>query len=262
LADSAPNTITGLTWLRELSDGFLYEKGKGDFVDCQHCEDGTVYGWVHPDGRWFGQTDLLDKGFCDQLVRESKECPQCGGTGKTRADVRNTKELPCPKIGALKELLSECDETGRIVIFGAFTGTIDRITSECRKAGWSVVRCDGRGMVATDRNGDQVDQEPLRFWKDWNNDKVAFVAHPESGGYGLTLTESRMAVFYSNVHKSEVRVQAEDRIHRPGMDVNKGCEIVDLFHLPSDERIWELVREDRRIELMTLGEVVGDLNAK
>jgi hypothetical protein len=76
----------------------------------------------------------------------------------------------------------------------------------------------------------------------------------------LTLTESRMAVYWSNSFKPEYRTQSEDRIHRIGMDVNKGCVIVDLLHLPTDQRVIDVIRENRKLELMTLGEVLGDIN--
>jgi hypothetical protein len=33
-----------------------------------------------------------------------------------------------------------------------------------------------------------------------------------------------------------------------------GCEIVDLIHLPTDERVLEVIQENRKIELMTMGE--------
>jgi hypothetical protein len=72
---------------------------------------------------------------------------------------------------------------------------------------------------------------------------------------GLTLTEARMAVFYSNSFKPEYRIQAEDRIHRKGMDENLGCVIVDLIHLPTDDRTLQIIRENRTIELMTMGEI-------
>ena len=70
----------------------------------------------------------------------------------------------------------------------------------------------------------------------------------------LTLTESRMAVFWSNSFKTEFRSQAEDRIHRKGMDENLGCEIVDYIHLPSDDRVLTVIRADRKLELMTMGD--------
>jgi len=72
---------------------------------------------------------------------------------------------------------------------------------------------------------------------------------------GLTLTESRMAAFYSNDFNPESRVQAEDRIHRMGTDENLGATIVDLIHLPMDERVRDILKDNRRLELMTMGDI-------
>jgi len=71
---------------------------------------------------------------------------------------------------------------------------------------------------------------------------------------GLTLTEARMAVFYSNDFSPESRTQAMARIHRLGMDVNKGATIVDLFHLPTDEKVLNVLKDNRRLEQMRLDE--------
>jgi hypothetical protein len=76
----------------------------------------------------------------------------------------------------------------------------------------------------------------------------------------LTLTEARMAVYWSNSFKPEYRTQSEDRIHRKGMDENLGCQIVDLVHLPTDERVIQVIRENRRLELLTMGEVFDVLD--
>jgi SNF2 family DNA or RNA helicase len=102
--------------------------------------------------------------------------------------------------------------------------------------------------------------EALDYWADLeNNPRVAFVAHPESGGMSLTLTEARMAAYWSNSWKPEYRVQSEDRIHRIGADFNKGCTIVDLIHLPTDERVLEIIRDNRKLELMTMGEMTAGI---
>ena len=92
--------------------------------------------------------------------------------------------------------------------------------------------------------------------------KVAFVANPESGGMSLTLVEARMAVYWSNSWKPEYRVQSEDRIHRKGMDENLGCTIVDLLHLPSDSRVLDVIRANRKLELMTMGEILQGVDWK
>ncbi len=71
-----------------------------------------------------------------------------------------------------------------------------------------------------------------------------------------------MAVYWSNSWKPEYRVQSEDRIHRKGMDEKLGCTIVDLIHLPSDGRVLVVIRANRRLELMSMGEVMEGVNWK
>ena len=78
----------------------------------------------------------------------------------------------------------------------------------------------------------------------------------------LTLVEARMAVYWSNSFKPEYRVQSEDRIHRKGMDENLGCVIVDLIHLPTDERVVDIIRENRELELMTMGKVMEGIQCE
>jgi SNF2 family DNA or RNA helicase len=182
-------------------------------------------------------------------------CDRCDGSGQVDNMVREAKEVPCPKDQAIRGLLEENEDQGRIVIFAGFQGSVDRIVRLCHKQQWNVVKVDGRGWYILPCNGEKAPKtKPLSYWADLDNERVAFVAHPESGGMGLTLTESRMAVFYSNDFKPESRMQGEDRIHRPGMDENKGATIVDLFHLGTDTRVLNILKDNRRIERMTLGE--------
>jgi hypothetical protein len=256
LSQTAPNAITAATQLRELSDGFQYREKVDGMIPCNHCESrGTVIEWFDPDDE-----SKVYQTFADDLSLQPRTvpCPQCGGSKEMPRRVRFALEVACPKDQLLFDCLDECEETGRIVTFAGFTGSVDRITRLCQKRNWAVVRCDGRGFAVFDGDGNSIATEPLDYWADKNNLRVAFVAHPESGGMSLTLTEARMTVFWSNSFKPEYRIQAEDRTHRKGMDENKGCVIVDLIHLPSDERVLQVIQENRRLELMTLGEFTND----
>lgn len=265
LADSASNAMVGMTLLRELSDGFQYREEADGMIACNHCKEacGEVDEWFIPDeeSRVFSNIDMLDKELVARLRKRRVECPKCKGKGEVVRMKRYAREVPCPKEAALRDLLEECEETGRIVIFAGFTGSVDRCVNICRKEGWSVVRCDGRGYQVTIADGSTVTGiEALDYWADMEeNPRVAFVAHPESGGMSLTLVESRMSVYWSNSFKPEYRTQSEDRIHRKGMDVNLGCTIVDLLHLPTDDRALSIIRENRKLELMTMGEVFRDI---
>lgn len=260
IAGTAKNAISGFTLLRELSDGFQYRDKVEGKTKCNVCVDccGSVTEWYHPErpDQPFKQIELFDESFTKSLLSRTVTCPACQGTGQMDKIVRETIEVPCPKDKALVELLEENEEVGRLVVFAGFTGSVDRIAKLCTAKKWSVVLLDGRGLRALDASGKPISgAAPLDYWSDLSNERVVWVSHPESGGMGFTLTEARMAVFWSNSFKSEYRTQAEDRIHRPGMDTNKGCWIVDLIHLPSDEKALETVKEDRRLELMTLGDL-------
>jgi hypothetical protein len=42
-----------------------------------------------------------------------------------------------------------------------------------------------------------------------------------------------------------------------GTDENLGATIVDLIHLPTDERVRDVLKENKKLESMTLGEFDG-----
>lgn len=267
LMSSSLNAVTGLTLLRELSDGFQYREKQDGLTTCRACQDGTMKQWFDPadEEQTYSATDMLNPELVARLQERSVPCSRCDGTREVPNMVRESREVPCPKEDALKELLAENEEHGRIVIFAGFTGSVDRCVNTCLKEGWDVVRCDGRGFTVMRRDSDGKVKTltkipPLDYWADLTNGRTAFVAHPESGGMGLTLTEATMAVFWSNSFKPEYRTQSEDRIHRAGMDMNRGATIVDLVHLPTDERVLEIIRQNRKLELMTMGEVAEGIN--
>ena len=266
IAQSSPSAITAMTQLRELSDGFQYREKQDGTMKCNHCEDssGKVFEWLDPDDQDRNYRDLivLPEAYAATLNRTEIECPKCSGSGQMPRMTREVIEVPCPKEKALKELLTECEETGRIVIVAGFTGSVDRCVRICHKEKWNVVRLDGRGYHAQEHDGTVLyDVEPLDYWAEQPG-RIAFVMHPESGGMSLTLTEARMMVYWSNSFKPEYRSQSEDRIHRKGMDENLGCEIVDLIHLPTDQRTLEVIRANRKLELMTMGEVAETLGVR
>jgi len=265
IAKGAPNVMTGITWLRELSDGFIYKDIHDGLRNCPTCagseRPGEVKAWFDPAAPSdpIQAIDMLDQEYVDILEEKYIACPRCKGTRQTTKYKRIAREAPCPKEAKLKARLAQCEETGRIVIFSGFQGSNDRIRQICKKEGWAVVQCDGRGWQVFDNTGKSIrTDKPLHYWADLeHHQQVAFVAHPQSGGLSLNLTEARMAVFWSNDFNPESRSQAEDRIHRKGMDENKGCKIVDIYHLPSDENVHKVLRQNRKLELLTLGVLSG-----
>ena len=162
-----------------------------------------------------------------------------------------------PKDQAVKDLLEEHQEIGRIVIYAAFTASVDRVVELCRKNDWAVWRLDGRGSLGMDCAGSEEEfQNPKEKHDSLGRVKpIAFVGNPEAGSMGLTLTPSPTVVFYSNSFKSQFRIQAEDRIHRPGASKERGCRIIDLIHLPTDLLVLNRLKEKRDVEFNTLEEI-------
>ncbi len=82
LANSAPNAITGLTLLRELSDGFQYRDVQDGTSRCTHCIEGKIAEWVDPDNpdRTYRSIDILDSEFVSRVEMSEIVCPGCGGS--------------------------------------------------------------------------------------------------------------------------------------------------------------------------------------
>lgn len=279
LSKSAPNVITGLTHLRELSDGFQYREVEDGYEDCPACEDGTEVVYINPDepNSTLRDVDMLSEEFVANLEKVTQDCQRCKGTQKVVKYKRITREVPCPKEQAVVDLLDQNLEQKRIVFFAGFTGSLDRVTKICQREGWDTMRVDGRGWKIERLTGEPNEdgspkterirlENPMDYWIGNPERKIAFVAHPKSGGVALTLCPQKnrpgavMSVFYSNDFNPASRSQAEDRIHRTGMDENKGAMIVDLFHLPTDRRVLEVLRQNRKLEKMTMGDFDKDLD--
>lgn len=156
----------------------------------------------------------------------------------------------------MRDLLDEYSEVGRVVIYGGFMGSLNRIIKVCEACNWNYIRVDGKGW-SSDLEGDYLDNFQDKIIE---IPRIAFVAHPASGGLGLTLTASPVIIYWDNDFNAESRVQSEERCHRPGMDENRGCTIIDLLHLPPDYLVLENLKKKRRLQSLTLGEIKEAFN--
>jgi hypothetical protein len=233
LVKSAPTVIKGLILLRELSDGFQYtEKATGE-KSCSVCS-GT--------GKIVSPLNEKEVIICDG----------CGGSGKIKVYTRATEQVDTPKDQALRDLLDEYSEIGRVVIYAGFTGSVDRCVQICQDLKWNYIRVDGRGWhsdISDENSKDHLInfQERLEEYP-----RVAFIGQPGAAGMGLTLTASPVIIYYSNDFNAESRIQSEDRIHRPG---SKGCMIIDLLHLNTDYLVLDNLQKKRELQAITMGDI-------
>lgn len=232
---TSKSAITAMTLLRELSDGFQYRDVSAPSDICDFCQGNRVL--YQPDGK-------------------AEPCSFCGGTGSMSKVERQVVEIPAPKLDALTDLLEENEEIGRLVVFAGFTGSIDRICEHVKKMGWEFIRVDGRGWFNS-IDPSWKDTDCLTHFQDnvEGSKKIVFIAHPGTGGMGITLTAASMTVYYSNDFNGESRIQSEDRIHRAGMDVNRGATIVDLILLPTDQQVLDNLKRKRELQSISLGEL-------
>jgi hypothetical protein len=126
--------------------------------------------------------------------------------------------------------------------------------------GWQHIKADGKGWsttVGSVRGG----KDMLKMFqeKEKSVERLAFIGQPGAAGMGLNLTASPSIVFYSNDFNGDSRIQAIERIHRPGMDINRGATIYDLIHLPTDQYVLDNLDKKVKLQGITLGRMVEEL---
>jgi hypothetical protein len=184
-------------------------------------------------------------------------CPNCGGTGAVPNLIREAIQIPTPKEQVVLDLLDEYEDVGRFVFYAGFTGSVDRLVEICTRKDWKIIRVDGRGWNSFGMKGLNT---PVQLLQEFQNpkkseyDRIVFIGQASAAGMGLTLTASPAICYYSNDFNAESRIQSEDRIHRPGMDTNRGATIIDIIHLPSDQKILDNLKAKRKLQSMSLGE--------
>jgi hypothetical protein len=255
---SSPKAIIALTLLRGLSDGFKYEQTEVGKQTCPLCKGSkTVDASIAPPDPSIFNDEIDFESFIGIAEGDAVgviDCPCCGGEGEVAKYSRTTTQFPSPKEDALIELLDEYEDVGRTVIYGGFTGTIERIISIVTKQGWQYVKFDGKGLKTSLGVGLKF-IDCLEIFQSDDPRKIVFIGQPSAAGEGLTLTKSPVIIYYSNDFNGKSRMQSEERCHRPGMDLNRGCTIVDLVHLPTDQLIINNLRQKKRLQNMSMGEL-------
>ena len=258
LADSKETKIELLSALRCLSDGHQYTEEIVGEKQCSICK-----GCGEADNYVVDEEDMYEDEFEVMAeVVDDDVCWMCEGSGVVPKVKRSYVEVDSPKLGVVTELLREHEDTGRIIIYAAYHASIDRIEKLCLSKKWTVLKVDGRGWHGITPSGDRIskgDMIKMFQQKPWErneiSEQVVWVAHPESSGTGLTLTESPTEVFYSNSFKADDRLQAEDRAHRPGMDLNKGLTVIDIINLETDALIFDNLANKRWLQDLTMGRI-------
>lgn len=143
-----------------------------------------------------------------QILRLQQVC-----SGFVRMDDGTIKHFPTNKLNELKATLEEVD--GKAIIWATFTHDLLEIEKLLQEV-------YGKDSVALYYGDTEIEQRQ-QIVKDFQNPSHPlrfFVGQPRTGGYGLTLTEAKTVIYYSNNYDLEIRLQSEDRAHRIGQKNN------------------------------------------
>lgn len=166
-------------------------------------------------------------------------------SGHLKTDDGEMRYFKSNRMDALKEIMDEHD--GKAIIWSRFRHDIVEITKMLNKE-------YGEGCAAA-YYGDTTDEQRNRIVQDFQRDTKLkyFVGNPATAGYGLTLTEANLVVYYANDFNLETRIQSEDRAHRIGQKNN--VTYIDLISEGTiDEKIVEALRAKIDIGAKVLGE--------
>lgn len=190
---------------------------------------------------------LADEVYTTQTVLTQLMRLQQIVAGSLRSPSGEVQVLKNNRIGETLNVLEEI--SGKAVIFAVFQTDIEQLVKKIAEVYGddSVASYYGKTPQRDRENildNFQDPDHPLRF----------FVSNPHTGGRGLTLTAASHMIFFSNSYDLELRIQAEDRIHRIGQD--KSCTYIDLVcENTVDEKILEALKKKISISNEVLGEV-------
>jgi SNF2 family DNA or RNA helicase len=167
-------------------------------------------------------------------------------SGHLKTDDGDMLYFPSKRMDALEEIINEHD--GKAIIWSRFRYDIQQITEMLNKKFGAGCAVSYYGDTSDDDRAAAVlnfqnPNHPLKF----------FVGNPATAGYGLTLTEANLVVYYANDFNLETRIQSEDRAHRIGQKNN--VTYIDLVCEGSiDERIVTALQTKIDIGAKVLGE--------
>lgn len=167
-------------------------------------------------------------------------------SGHLKTDEGDTLTFKSNRMEALLEIMEE--HSGKAIIWSRFRHDIIAITDALKAVYGEDAAASYFGDTSDETRNDIVRNfqnpgHPLRF----------FVGNPATAGYGLTLTEANLVVYYANSFDLEHRLQSEDRAHRIGQK-NPVLYIDLITENTVDERIVGALRNKIDIGAMVLRE--------
>ena len=169
--------------------------------------------------------------------------------GHFTADDGSVQLIPNNRITELMNILEETE--GKAIIWANYQRDVNQIIQ-------NIVKEHGPGSVVDYYGLTPQDERQDNIRKFQTDPECRFlIGTPQTGGYGITLTQANTVIYYSNGYDLEKRLQSEDRAHRIGQ--KKNVTYIDLICEDTvDEKIVEALRKKINIASEVLGEELRD----
>jgi SNF2 family DNA or RNA helicase len=170
--------------------------------------------------------------------------------GHFKSDTGEVTEIKNDRVTALIDVLNEAQ--GKVVIWAHWRNDIETIVKHVKKTFGDKSYVTYYGDTSTDDR-----QKAIQEIQDPNSDVRFIIGTPQTGGYGITLTEADTMVYYSNGYDLEKRTQSEARINRIGQ--KRKMTYVDIIcEKTVDEKIVKALRKKINIASQIMGEELKD----
>ena len=169
--------------------------------------------------------------------------------GYVTADDGSTQQVESNRLNELMSILE--DTEGKVIIWANYQLSVGEIIQKLIKVYGKDSYVHYYGLTPQEDRQD--------FIRKFQNDpKCRFIiGTPQTGGYGITLTEANTVIYYSNGYDLEKRLQSEDRAHRIGQ--KKTVTYIDLICEDTiDEKIVKALRDKINIASEVMGEELRD----
>ena len=169
--------------------------------------------------------------------------------GYVTADDGTTQQVESNRLNELMSILEDTD--GKVIIWANYQLSVGEIIQKIIKVYGKDSYVHYYGLTPQEDRQD--------FIRKFQNDpKCRFIiGTPQTGGYGITLTEANTVIYYSNGYDLEKRLQSEDRAHRIGQ--KKTVTYIDLICEDTiDEKIVKALRNKINIASEVMGEELRD----
>lgn len=150
------------------------------------------------------------------------------------------------RLNLLKEVLEEAD--GKVIIWANYRFNLFEIQDMLtEKYG------DDSYVSYFGDTSDEDRKRAVLSFQDPDSPVRYFVGNTQTGGYGITLTQAKTVVYYSNNYDLEKRLQSEDRAHRIGQHFP--VTYIDLVCTNTiDEKIIKALRNKVNIARAVTGD--------